>query len=519
MDRPAEAGRTPIPPRGLPSGVLTAGPACAVCFDLDLTLVEYDPDPEGMFREACERAGLAGNERGDLREAFVEGVRSNARSFEGDPFLAAARDLVADFDLPVAPERFSAAVKRAELAAMVVPPGVPETLAAVAASHPVAVVTGGYGPVQRRKLRRTGLLCYADVVVTSTDVRAHKPDTALLRAALGALSRASGRGGDDATTAPADALVVGDSVEGDLEPALELGLDAVLVGARDPRAACSLDGPADLPRLLDCPRIRPPVQFGSVRIPTTFTRGGRPGSMAKQPHILAEQGDVTDLALVPGDPGRVERIAGHCENVEGVAQNREYRLVNAEYEGRELTICSTGIGCPSAAIAVEELSRIGVETFLRVGTTGALQSGIEIGDMVVATGAAKNEGTSKRYEAAEYPAVPDYDVLSALVDGAEANGEDVHVGPIASDDAFYAETDAYVEDWEEAGILSVEMEAATIFTLARRKDLRAGAICTVDGNLVEGTQKGETDAEELPEKARDNVERAIDISLTAAARL
>jgi uridine phosphorylase len=241
--------------------------------------------------------------------------------------------------------------------------------------------------------------------------------------------------------------------------------------------------------------------------------------MAKQPHILCEPGDVADLALVPGDPGRVDRIAAMCDESELVAENREYRVVNATYDDRELTLCSTGIGCPSAAIAVEELANVGVETFVRVGTTGALQEGIEIGDMVVATGAAKDEGTTKRYESETVPAVPDYDVLSALVDAAEANGEDVHVGPIASDDAFYAETDAYVEDWEAAGLLSVEMEAAAIFTLARRKGLRAGAICTVDGNLVEGTQKGETDDEELPEKARDNVERAIRISLDAATGL
>ena len=239
--------------------------------------------------------------------------------------------------------------------------------------------------------------------------------------------------------------------------------------------------------------------------------------MAKQPHILCEPGDVADLALVPGDPGRVDRIAAMCDESELVAENREYRVVNATYEGRELTLCSTGIGCPSAAIAIEELSNVGVETFVRVGTTGALQRGIEIGDMVVATGAAKDEGTTKRYESETVPAVPDYEVLSALVDSAEANGEDVHVGPIASDDAFYAETDAYVEDWEAAGLLSVEMEAAAIFTLARRKGLRAGAICTVDGNLVEGTQKGETDDEELPEKARNNVERAISIALDAVA--
>jgi uridine phosphorylase len=242
--------------------------------------------------------------------------------------------------------------------------------------------------------------------------------------------------------------------------------------------------------------------------------------MAKQPHLLVEAGDVNDVALIPGDPGRVDRIAAQCDESEALAQNREYKVVNATYEGVPLTICSTGIGCPSAAIAVEELSRVGVETFIRVGTTGALQAGIEIGDMIVATGAAKNEGTSRRYEAVEYPAVPDFDVLGALVEGAQARGEEVHVGPIASDDAFYAETDEYVEDWEAANILSVEMEAATVFTLARRKGLAAGAICTVDGNLVEGTQKGvDANQEELPEKAKNNVGRAIVISLEAVRSL
>lgn len=241
--------------------------------------------------------------------------------------------------------------------------------------------------------------------------------------------------------------------------------------------------------------------------------------MAKQPHLLVEDGDVNDIALIPGDPGRVDRIAGQCDSSELVSENREYKVVNATYNGTDLTICSTGIGCPSAAIAIEELERVGVETVIRVGTTGALQREIEIGDMIVATGAAKDEGTSKRYESVTYPAVPDYHVLSALVEGAETRGEEVHVGPIASDDAFYAETDDYVESWEAAGILSVEMEAAAVFTLARRKGMRAGAICTVDGNLVRGTQKGETDDEELPEKAKNNVERAIGISLDAVVAL
>ena len=241
--------------------------------------------------------------------------------------------------------------------------------------------------------------------------------------------------------------------------------------------------------------------------------------MATQPHLSVEPGDCHEIALIPGDPGRVDRIADQCTNVEPLAENREYKLVNATYDGQPLTICSTGIGCPSAAIAIEELNAVGVETVIRCGTTGALQSDIEIGDMIVATAAAKEEGTTKRYESAVYPAAPDYAVLSGLVDAAEANDEDVHVGPIVSDDAFYAESEAYVDDWEAANLLAVEMEAAAVFSLARRKGMQAGAICTVDGNLVEGTQKGADGDEELPPKARNNVERAITITLEAAAGL
>ncbi len=241
--------------------------------------------------------------------------------------------------------------------------------------------------------------------------------------------------------------------------------------------------------------------------------------MPKQPHLLVDSDDVQDIALLPGDPDRVHRMAEACDSSSVVSQNREYHVVNATYNGTRLTICSTGIGSPSAAIAVEELARVGVETVIRPGTTGALQRDIEIGDMVVATGAAKDEGTTKRYEKRTYPAVPDYTVLTALIDAAEANDESVHVGPVVTDDAFYAETDEYVEDWEAAGILAVEMEAAAIFTLARRKGLRAGAICTVDGNLIKGTQKGETVNEELPRKARDNVARMIEIALDATTFL
>ncbi|MFB6120286.1 MAG: nucleoside phosphorylase [Halobacteriaceae archaeon] len=240
--------------------------------------------------------------------------------------------------------------------------------------------------------------------------------------------------------------------------------------------------------------------------------------MATQPHLQVEPGDVNPVALMPGDPGRVDRIASHCEESEVVAHNREFKVVNATYEGVPLTVCSTGIGSPSAAIAVEELANVGVETFLRVGTTGALQSHLEIGDMVVATAAAKNEGTTKRYEDVSVPAVADYGVVGALRDAAATREEVVHVGPVVTDDAFYAETEDYVAEWEASGLLAVEMEAAAINTLARRRGLRAGAIVTVDGNLVTGAQKGEG-GDELPPKAKNNVGRAIDVALDAAVSL
>ena len=234
----------------------------------------------------------------------------------------------------------------------------------------------------------------------------------------------------------------------------------------------------------------------------------------KQPHILVEEGAVNGTVLLPGDPDRVELIAEHFEDTESLTDNREYRLVNGTYDGTPLTVCSTGVGCPSAAVAVEELAKVGAERLVRVGTAGGLQPEVKTGDVVVATAAAKFDGTTKRYEDVEYPAVASRDVVGALVETAESEGEHVHVGPIVTDDAFYAE-DEIAYDWEEARMLVVEMEAAVIFTLARRRGLEAGAILAVDGNLVAGEQKGETEEDELPEEAKEGVEREVRVALEA----
>ncbi|MFP4174652.1 MAG: nucleoside phosphorylase [Halobacteriales archaeon] len=238
----------------------------------------------------------------------------------------------------------------------------------------------------------------------------------------------------------------------------------------------------------------------------------------KQPHILVEEGAVNRTVLLPGDPGRVDKIAEHLDGVDRLSDNREYRLVNGGYDGTPLTVCSTGVGCPSAAVAVEELANVGAERLVRVGTAGGLQSDVRTGDVVVTTAAAKFDGTTERYEGVEYPAVASLGVVNSLVDAAERENENVHVGPVVTDDAFYAE-DEIAFDWEDARMLAVEMEAAAIFTLARRRGLDAGAILAVDGNLVAGEQKGETEDDELPEEAKEGVEREVRVALEAVSSL
>lgn len=238
----------------------------------------------------------------------------------------------------------------------------------------------------------------------------------------------------------------------------------------------------------------------------------------KQPHIQVAPGDIHETVLLPGDPGRADTIAEYLDDAEHLAENREYRLANGVYDGAPVTVCSTGVGSPSAAVAVEELTRVGAETLLRVGTCGALQRDIDVGDIVVATAAAKYEGTTRRYEDVELPAAPTPAVTNALQETADGEDGAIHVGPIVTDDAFYAE-DEPSREWEEAGMVAVEMEAAAIFTLARRKGLRSGAILTVDGNLVRGTQKGTTEDDELPGEAREGVEKEIRIALNAVTEL
>ena len=147
----------------------------------------------------------------------------------------------------------------------------------------------------------------------------------------------------------------------------------------------------------------------------------------RQYHIQLKEGDIADFVILPGDPGRVDFIAEQFEDAKEIAFNREYKTITGTYKGRPVSVTSTGIGCPSAAIAIEELANIGAKTLIRLGTSGAMQEHTRVGDLVIANGAVRQEGTSLQYMPIEFPAVASSDMVSALENSAKENGAKYHV--------------------------------------------------------------------------------------------
>jgi uridine phosphorylase len=206
----------------------------------------------------------------------------------------------------------------------------------------------------------------------------------------------------------------------------------------------------------------------------------------KKYHVGLAEGEVGGYVLVPGDPGRVPLIAKYLDGAKEVAFSREYRTFTGSLDGVPVSAMSTGMGGPSVAIGVEELSELGVHTFLRVGTCGAAQPEIKMGDLVIALGSVRSEGTPNGYVPPEYPAVASLDVVNALVDAAKASRAPYHVGIIRSVDALYSDLlpDTMprphlrdeLEMWSRAGVLSNDMETSTLFVVARMRKLRAGTI-------------------------------------------
>lgn len=243
------------------------------------------------------------------------------------------------------------------------------------------------------------------------------------------------------------------------------------------------------------------------------------GRDARQYHIGIAPGEVGTVALMPGDPFRVPFVAEFLTEVKEVAHNREHRTMTGMYKGRLITATSTGMGCPSTAIAVEELARVGVTSFIRIGSSAGLQPGVAPGDLLVSEGSLRNDGTTAAYVHPGYPAVPNLAITAELERVArelsEGSERAVHAGLSASDDAFYAEGPEWIARLSEMGILNVEMEASAMYVVARLRGLRAGMICACSSNLV----AGESLYSEANSRLKDGWMASIEVALETAVNL
>ena len=210
-------------------------------------------------------------------------------------------------------------------------------------------------------------------------------------------------------------------------------------------------------------------------------------------HIQCAPDQVGKYCILPGDPGRCESIARYFDDPVHVQTNREYTTYTGTLLGEQVSVVSTGIGGPSASIAMEELCNLGVHTFVRVGTCGGIKLEVQSDDVVVATGAVRMEGTSREYAPLEWPAVPDFTVTQALVQAAQNLGKPWHAGVVQCKDSFYGqhsparmpvsyELEQKWEAWKRLGVLASEMESAALFTVAATRGVRCGSVFHVIWN-------------------------------------
>ena len=211
--------------------------------------------------------------------------------------------------------------------------------------------------------------------------------------------------------------------------------------------------------------------------------------MKKQHHIDLVPGDVGETVFIPGDVHRAKFIADHFDDAKFVAHKRQYVTYTGTYKGVRMSVTSTGIGCPALAIAVEELINVGAKNFIRIGTCGALQKYVKLGDIIIASAGVRGDGTSREYFPLEYPAVADFHLLEALIQAARERNVKPHVGIVRGHDAFYAESIlakgdylARDKEWIESNVLSVENETPTLFTLTTVRKCRGGTILTPVGH-------------------------------------
>ena len=247
------------------------------------------------------------------------------------------------------------------------------------------------------------------------------------------------------------------------------------------------------------------------------------GEVGLQYHLQIRPGDVGRYVILPGDPKRCAKIAAHFEDAKLIADSREYVTYTGYLDGEKVSVTSTGIGGPSASIAMEELVRCGADTFVRVGTCGGIDMDVKGGDIVIATGAVRMEGTSKEYAPIEFPAVANLDVTNALAWAAKSLGYAYHTGVVQCKDAFYGQHEPEVlpvsyellnkwEAWKRLGCKASEMESAALFVVASHLGVRCGSDFLVVGNQ-------EREAKGLSNPIVHDTEAAIKVGIEALKRL
>ncbi|MBR2215454.1 MAG: uridine phosphorylase [Selenomonadaceae bacterium] len=240
-------------------------------------------------------------------------------------------------------------------------------------------------------------------------------------------------------------------------------------------------------------------------------------------HIKCQKGDVGRYVILPGDPGRSEKIAAYFDQPHQVASNREYNIYTGTLLGEPVSVCSTGIGGPSAVIAMEELAAIGADTFVRVGTCGGIDLRVQSDDVVIATASVRQEGTSLHYAPIEFPATADFTVVTALTAAAKKLGKPWHAGIVQAKDSFYGQHSparmpvSYEllnkwEAWKRLHVLASEMESAALFVCAAALDVRCGACFHVIWNQ-------EREAAGLDQKESHDLEAAIEVGVESLKEL
>ncbi len=237
-----------------------------------------------------------------------------------------------------------------------------------------------------------------------------------------------------------------------------------------------------------------------------------------QKHIRCKNGDVAEYVLIPGDPARAKRIAESFDSYEKIAENREYVVYTGIKDRAKLSVCSTGIGGASTAIAMEELSRLGAHTFIRVGSAGGRRENIPVGSVVVVNAAVRGEGTSKEYLPDIYPAVADLAITNCLLEAGREylKEEECYVGMSLSRDAYYMQNQSLNEQLMNTQVSVSEMECATVFIVAAKRGLKAGAIVGTDSNII---KKNQLTLEEKDRLYWEAEKKTINVAVNAMVKL